>query len=51
MAEFSPTRTHATWKPRVTPVPVPYFRCQECGTVLQGVDGDVEITMSDNHRS
>ena len=51
MAEFSPTRTHATWKPRVTPVPVPYFRCQECGAVLQGVDGDVEITMSDNHRS
>lgn len=51
MAEFSPTRTHATWKPRVTPVPVPYFRCQECGAVLQGVDGDVEITMSDNYRS
>ena len=51
MAEFSPTRTHATWKPRVTPVPVPYFRCSVCGAVLQGVDGDVEITMSDNHRS
>lgn len=39
MAEYSPTRTHATWKPRVTSAHVPFFHCTECGAVLQGMDG------------
>ena len=52
MAEFSPTRTHATWKPRVTASQVPYYKCSECGLVVRGADGDVEITMTnDGERS
>lgn len=35
MADFSPTRTHATWKPRVTAAHVPFFRCKTCGHVSQ----------------
>lgn len=52
MAEYSPTRTHATWKPRVTAAHVPYYRCSECGAVVRGVDGSVDITTTnDGERS
>lgn len=52
MAEYSPTRTHATWKPRVTAAHVPYYRCSECCAVVRGVDGSVDITMTnDGERS
>lgn len=52
MAEFSPTRTHATWKPRVSSAHLPYYRCSECGAILTGIDGDVEITCTnDGERS
>ncbi len=52
MAEFSPTRTHATWKPRITAAHVPYYRCSECGTIVGGIDGAVDITMTnDGERS
>lgn len=52
MAEFSPTRTHATWKPRVTSAHVPYYRCSECGAVVQGIDGSVDNSMTnDGERS
>ena len=52
MAEFSPTRTHATWKPRVSSAHLPYYRCSECGAVLAGIDGNVEITCTnDGERS
>ena len=52
MAEFSPTRTHATWKPRVSKAHLPYYRCSECGAIIQGIDGNVEITYTnDGERS
>lgn len=52
MAEYSPTRTHATWKPRVTAAHVPYYRCSECGAVIQGIDGAVDNSMTnDGERS
>ena len=52
MAEFSPTRTHATWKPRVSSAHLPYYRCSECGAILAGIDGNVEITCTnDGERS
>lgn len=52
MAEFSPTRTHATWKPRVTAGHFPYYRCSECGAVVGGMDGTCDITMTnDGERS
>lgn len=38
MAEFSATRTHATWKPRVTESHIPYYHCPECGAVMAGID-------------
>ena len=46
MAEYSPTRTHATWKPRVTSAHIPYFHCTECGAVVQGIDGAVDNQLS-----
>lgn len=52
MAEYSVTRTHATWKPRVSAAHVPYYRCAECGAVVGGIDGAVDITMTnDGERS
>lgn len=52
MADFSPTRTHATWKPRVTAERVPFFRCSECGAIVSGIDGNVPIEMrNDGERS
>lgn len=52
MAEYSPTRTRATWKPRVTSAHVPYFHCPECGAVVQGVDGSVNNALTnDGERS
>lgn len=52
MAEYSPTRTHATWKPRVTAAHVPYFHCTECGAVVQGLDGAIDNSMTnDGERS
>ncbi len=52
MAEYSVTRTHATWKPRVSAAHVPYYRCSECGAVVGGIDGAVDITMTnDGERS
>ena len=52
MGDFSPTRTHATWKPRVTGEHVPFYRCSECGSVFAGLDGNVDIEMrSDGERS
>lgn len=52
MADFSPTRTHATWKPRVTGEHIPFYRCSECGNVFVGLDGNVDIAMrSDGERS
>lgn len=52
MADFSPTRTHSTWKPRVTSTSVPYFRCAHCGSIYAGVDGAVDITWyNDGERS
>lgn len=43
MADFSITRSHSTWKPRVVANPIPYFRCSSCGAVLAGIDGDCPI--------
>ena len=52
MADFSPTRTHATWKPRVTAAHVPFFRCQTCGHVFAALDHGGEITLrNDGERS
>lgn len=52
MAEYSPTRTHATWKPRVTSAHIPYFHCTECGAVVQGIDGAVDNQLiNDGERS
>lgn len=52
MADFSPTRTHATWKPRVNAAQVPYFHCSTCGAVVAGMDGAVDIEMTnDGERS
>lgn len=52
MGEFSPTRTHSTWKPRVNAAHVPYFRCPACGAILGGIDGNVELTLTnDGERS
>lgn len=52
MAEFSVTRTHATWKPRVTAHSVPFYHCTECGAVVQGVDcADGNTLINDGERS
>ena len=52
MADFSPTRTHATWKPRVTAAHVPFFRCKTCGHVFAALDHGGEITLrNDGERS
>lgn len=52
MAEFSPTRTHSTWKPRVTAAHLPYYRCAKCGNVVAGIDGAYEMEMrNDGERS
>lgn len=52
MAEYSVTRTHATWKPRISAAHVPYYRCSECGAIISGVDGAVDISMTnDGERS
>lgn len=52
MAEFSPTRTHATWKPRVTAAHIPFYRCNTCGTIFAGIDSPVEThTVDDGERS
>lgn len=47
-AEYSPTRTHATWKPRVADAHAPFYRCSECGTVVRGVDGDADNALIDD---
>lgn len=39
--EFSITRTHATWKPRVIEDDFEWFRCMECGRIVLNVDGGV----------
>lgn len=48
MGEFSVTRTHATWKPRVIDTPIPYYRCSCCGAILSGIDGNCEIDWKKN---
>lgn len=52
MADFSPTRTHATWKPRVTATQVPFYHCPECGAVVAGFDSGVDNELiNDGERS
>ena len=52
MAEFSVTRTHATWKPRVTAKHIPLYHCPECGAVVQGIDGAAGTSLTnDGERS
>ena len=46
--EFSATRTHATWKPRVTEDAVPFYRCPTCGNIHMGLsDGNPATTIPD----
>jgi hypothetical protein len=49
--EFSITRTHATWKPRVDAADLPFFRCNTCGTIMMGVAGSVPSTFSEPGRA
>ena len=49
--EFSATRTHATWKPRVTEADIPLFHCPECGHVYQGITDGSPLTFSGTGRS
>lgn len=52
MGEYSPTRTHASWKPRVSDAHVPYFRCSECGTIVSAIDGpQANDLINDGERS
>ena len=46
--EYSPTRTHATWKPRTTLAHYPFFVCEECGHVYANVDDAHEVTLIDD---
>jgi len=46
--EVSPTRTHATWKPRTTQAHYPFYRCKECGHVYANVDDAHEIALIDD---
>lgn len=36
--KVSPTRTKATWKPRIVTADVPFYICDTCGTVVQGIN-------------
>lgn len=49
--EFSITRTHATWKPRVTDNDLPFFRCSTCGTIVIGIAGERPSAFSGTGRS
>ncbi len=51
MVEFSVTRTHATWKPRITEEDVPLFVCSECGSIYAGITGPQSATYSGSGRS
>lgn len=52
MTEFSATRTHATWKPRVTEASIPFYRCNECGAIFAGIDSRAPIeAINDGERS
>ncbi|MFR1640015.1 MAG: hypothetical protein ACLSVD_13170 [Eggerthellaceae bacterium] len=33
--KYSVTRTRATWSPRIADDDLPFYRCPECGRVLQ----------------
>ena len=39
--KYSVTRTRATWKPRIADDALPFYRCPECGRVLQGIAGSL----------
>ena len=39
--KYSVTRTRATWKPRIADDDLPFYRCPECGRVLQGIAGSL----------
>lgn len=41
--KYSPTRTHATWKPRIAADDVPVFRCPTCGNVYAGVSNGTRL--------
>ncbi|MDO4854195.1 MAG: hypothetical protein Q4A43_02050 [Coriobacteriia bacterium] len=52
MADFSPTRTHASWKPRTTLSHIPFFICEDCGHVYANLDDAKEIELiNDGERS
>ncbi|MEG2627987.1 MAG: hypothetical protein RR997_00300 [Raoultibacter sp.] len=48
---FSATRTHATFKPRVAEGDIPFYRCQKCGNIFQGVAGNKKAFFSGTSRS
>lgn len=49
--EFRITRTHATWKPRVTAEDIPFFEVEDTGDVLMALGGSVEAHTSGSGRS
>ncbi len=49
--EFRITRTHATWKPRVTAEDIPFFEVGDSGDVLLGMGGQTEAYHSGSGRS
>lgn len=48
---LSPTRTRATWKPRVDEADVPVYRCARCGRVLVAVGAAAASVDTDLWRS
>ena len=49
--KYSVTRTRATWKPRIADDDLPFYRCPECGRVLQGIAGSLPGSFSDGLRN
>lgn len=50
-ARLSPTRTRATWKPRVDEADVPVYRCARCGRIFVGLGSEAADVETDLWRS
>lgn len=51
MPQYGPTRTRATWKPRVAENNLPFFMEKQSETILIGVSGEQASFYEGNHRS
>lgn len=49
--EFRITRTHATWKPRVTAEDIPFYAADDSDDVFVGLGGEIEAHTSGTGRS